>query len=204
MSVIINLSAQITVYKYGNADKMFMTYIVNGDKVICYDTLLIIDSMRLYDNNKIPLRKHYMVTCYDYKSKMECDWIKYKDNGEISRFGSWHTMKNNSKTDFLLLPEQVCIKPVYKKLKGTKRIGEYNCKIMEKTLGDEKYLIYYVDKPNLSKMLAYKFFKYNGLIVQITKGDKVIEQLQSVESLNDSNTILSQKEIAEIFNNWKK
>ena len=135
---------------------------------------------------------------------MECDYIKYKDNGEISRFGSWHTMKNNSKTDFLLFPEQVCIKPVYKKLKGTKRIGEYNCKIMEKTLGDEKYLIYYVDKPNLNKMLAYKFFKYNGLIVQITKGDKVIEQLLSVESLNDSNTILTQKEIAEIFNNWKE
>lgn len=53
-------------------------------------------------------------------------------------------------------------------------------------------------------MLAYKFFKYNGLIVQITKGDKVIEQLLSVESLNDSNTILTQKEIAEIFNNWKE
>ncbi len=199
-----NLFSQITIYKYGNGDKMFRAYIVSGDKVICYDMLLLIDSLHLSDNRKVPLRNHYIITCYDYKSKMECDWIKYKDNGEISRLGSWHTMKNNSKTDFLLLPEQVCIKPVYKKLKGTKRIGEYNCKIMEETLGDEKYLIYYVDKPNLNKMFLYRFYDFKGLVIQITKDDKIVEQLLSVEPLNDSNTILTQKEVAEIFNNWKK
>lgn len=204
ISVALNLSAQITIYKYGNDDKMFMTYIVNGDKVICYDTLLLMDSVRLSNDTNIPLRNHYMVTCYDNKSKMQCNWVKYKDSGELSRFGSWHNIKNNSKTDFFIVSEQAIVKPMYKKQKGIHRVGEYDCKIMEETFGEEKYTIYYVDNPDLNGMLLYRYYDFKGLVIQITKGDKIVEQLLTVEPLNESNTIFSQKEVEDIFSNWKK
>lgn len=94
------LFPQTMVYKYGQTNRNETTYIVNGNKVICYGMLPCLDSLRIDKNKKVKLREHYEINCYDYKKGTMCDLIMFKDTREILMSRNWTSIEkfNNAKS----------------------------------------------------------------------------------------------------------